>query len=140
MKSGPAYLLYELMDEILDDYFPALEALDARIDHIEAVPIHFHEDDSYSDYDRGYPTNRNLCKNEIIREWKDAMLPLRVVMTGDGISDLETKPDVDLFIGFGGVVARPPVRDGCDCWLTDMHETAVISNVLEGEPIGPRDA
>lgn len=35
MKSGPAYLLYELMDEILDDYFPALEALDERIDHIE---------------------------------------------------------------------------------------------------------
>lgn len=35
MKSGPAYLLYELMDEVLDDYFPALEALDERIDSIE---------------------------------------------------------------------------------------------------------
>ena len=35
MKTGPAYLLYELMDEVLDDYFPALEALDARIDAIE---------------------------------------------------------------------------------------------------------
>ena len=35
MKTGPAYLLYELMDEVLDDYFPALEALDARIDDIE---------------------------------------------------------------------------------------------------------
>lgn len=35
MKTGPAYLLYELMDEVLDDYFPALEALDERIDKIE---------------------------------------------------------------------------------------------------------
>jgi magnesium transporter len=35
MKSGPAYLLYEMMDAVLDDYFPALEALDARIDGIE---------------------------------------------------------------------------------------------------------
>ena len=35
MKTGPAYLLYELMDEVLDDYFPALEKLDERIDHIE---------------------------------------------------------------------------------------------------------
>jgi magnesium transporter len=35
MKSGPARLLYEVMDETLDDYFPALEALDKRIDSIE---------------------------------------------------------------------------------------------------------
>lgn len=35
MKSGPPYLLYELMDEVLDDYFPALEKLDKYIDHIE---------------------------------------------------------------------------------------------------------
>ncbi len=35
MRTGPAQLLYELMDEVLDDYFPALDALDARIDGIE---------------------------------------------------------------------------------------------------------
>ncbi len=35
MKGGPARLLYEMMDEVLDDYFPALEALDGRIDLIE---------------------------------------------------------------------------------------------------------
>jgi magnesium transporter len=36
MQSGPAYLLYELMDETLDDYFPALDTLNTRIDHIES--------------------------------------------------------------------------------------------------------
>jgi magnesium transporter len=35
MQSGPARLLYEMMDEVLDDYFPALDALDGRIDGIE---------------------------------------------------------------------------------------------------------
>lgn len=35
MQSGPAYLLYELMDEVLDDYFPALDALDEKIDSLE---------------------------------------------------------------------------------------------------------
>jgi magnesium transporter len=35
MKPGPAYLLYEIMDEVLDDYFPALDVLDERIDHLE---------------------------------------------------------------------------------------------------------
>jgi magnesium transporter len=36
MQPGPAYLLYELMDEVLDDYFPALDVLDERIDELEA--------------------------------------------------------------------------------------------------------
>jgi magnesium transporter len=35
MQNGPAYLLYELMDEVLDDYFPALDSLDEKIDSLE---------------------------------------------------------------------------------------------------------
>jgi len=92
------------------------------IEHLEAVPIEFGEGGSYADYGRDYPTTRNFGKNEIIREWKAAMLPERVVMIGDGASDLETKPDVDLMIGFGGVVARSKVEKGCDFWLPDMTD------------------
>lgn len=35
MKAGTGYLLYEIMDEVLDDYFPVLDALDDRIDEFE---------------------------------------------------------------------------------------------------------
>jgi magnesium transporter len=35
MKAGTGYLLYEIMDEVLDDYFPLLDALDERIDSFE---------------------------------------------------------------------------------------------------------
>lgn len=35
MKSGAAYLLYEILDEILDDYFPLLDDMDERIDDFE---------------------------------------------------------------------------------------------------------
>lgn len=35
MKSGAAYLLYEILDEILDDYFPLLDQMDERIDDFE---------------------------------------------------------------------------------------------------------
>jgi magnesium transporter len=35
MQSGAFYLLYELMDGVLDDYFPLLDALDERIDEFE---------------------------------------------------------------------------------------------------------
>lgn len=35
MQPGPAYLLYELMDEVLDDYFPLLDVMDDHIDDLE---------------------------------------------------------------------------------------------------------
>ena len=50
------------------------------------------------------------------------MLPEVVVMMGDGVSDLEAKGEVDLFIGFGGVVAREPVKVGADAWITSMAD------------------
>ncbi|RYD35978.1 MAG: HAD family hydrolase [Verrucomicrobiaceae bacterium] len=102
------------------------------IAHVEAVPVDLHEDGSYKGYGETYPTTRNLGKNEVIREWKEALLPERVVMMGDGISDMETKPDVDLFIGFGGVVARPRVMEGCDYWLTKLEMDSALSAVISG--------
>lgn len=96
------------------------------IDHVEAVPLFFDESGNYLDYGRDYPTTRNLGKNEVIREWKEALLPERVVMIGDGVSDLETKPDVDTFVGFGGVVVRPRVQQGCDFWLADMNDRSGV--------------
>jgi phosphoserine phosphatase SerB len=92
------------------------------IDHVEAVPLHFDDDGRYAGYGSGYPTTRNGGKPEIIREWKAAMLPEAVVMVGDGISDLESKAAVDLFIGFGGVIARGAVRKGADAWLENMDD------------------
>lgn len=92
------------------------------IDHVEAVPLYFDADGNYAGYGSSYATTRNGGKPEVIREWKQAMLPERVIMMGDGISDLEAKPEVDLFIGFGGVVARKPVQDGAGAWLTRMAD------------------
>jgi len=92
------------------------------IDHVEAVPLQFDAHGSYTGYGSDYPTTRNGGKPEVIREWKQAMLPEVVVMMGDGVSDLEAKGEVDLFIGFGGVVAREPVKVGADAWITSMAD------------------
>lgn len=45
MKAGTGYLLYEIMDEVLDDYFPVLDALDDRIDDFEERLFKSHEED-----------------------------------------------------------------------------------------------
>ena len=110
-------------------------ALQLGIHHVEAVPLYLNEDGSYQGYGECYPTTRNLGKNEVIREWRDAMLPERVVMIGDGISDMETKPDVDVFIGFGGVVARPKVKEGSDYWVTNMNERSNLLAMMSGDEI-----
>ena len=44
----------------------------------------------------------------------------RVVMVGDGASDLETVPVVDLFIGFGGFTAREKVRREAAAFVTSL--------------------
>jgi len=108
---------------------PLAERLGIR--HVEAVPLKFNELGEYAGYGNDYPTTRNLGKNEVIREWKNAMLPERVIMIGDGVSDLETKPDVDLMIGFGGVVSRAKVKESADIWLTDFNDTHALSAILE---------
>jgi HAD superfamily phosphoserine phosphatase-like hydrolase len=135
---GAAEMIQELKEQgwlpvILSGGFaPLIEPLAAvlGIDHVEAVPIYFNEDGSYRDYGRDYPTTRNLGKNEVIREWKKALLPQKVLMMGDGMSDLETRPDVNCFIGFGGVVARPVVQKGCDHWLTNLNDRAVVRSII----------
>lgn len=113
-------------------FAPLIEPLAVRlgIRHVEAVPLLFNELGEYSGYGADYPTTRNFGKNEIIREWKNAMLPQRVVMLGDGISDLETRSDVDLMVGFGGVVAREKVKQGADVWLMDFDDPDILASVL----------
>lgn len=90
------------------------------IDHVEAVPIIFDDKGNYQDFDADYPTTRNGGKPDIIREWKEALRPTRTIMVGDGISDLESRAQTDLFIGYGGVVSRESVRQKADIWTEDM--------------------
>jgi phosphoserine phosphatase len=99
---------------------PLARALD--IQHVEAVPLSFDATGNYEGYQTDYPTTRNGGKPEIIREWKQALLPRAVVMVGDGISDLETQSECDLFIGYGGVVSRSRVQAEADLWITSFED------------------
>jgi len=137
---GAAGLVAELKREgwlpviLSGGFLPLIQplAVSLGIDHVEAVPLYLDGHGSYAGYDAAYPTTRNLGKNEVIRDWKAAMLPEKVAMIGDGVSDLETKLDVDIFIGFGGVVRRPAVRAGSECWLESMADLVTVNEFLTG--------
>lgn len=98
-----------------------------EINHVEAVPIFFDKYGAYAGYECDFPTTRNRGKNEIINEWREATMPAKVVMVGDGISDLETQPDVDVMVGFGGVVTREKVKFGADVWVKNFDELSILS-------------
>jgi phosphoserine phosphatase len=70
---------------------------------------------TYLDYNEG-PLTVSSGKPAIVRELA-AGKHGRKLMVGDGASDLATRPEVDLFVGFGGVVARQKVKDNADVFV-----------------------
>jgi phosphoserine phosphatase len=93
-------------------YRPAIEPLAAflGIQRIEAVELFFAADGTYRDYDRDFPCTRTGGKLEVINRLRAELEPQKVVMVGDGVSDLESRPAVDLFVGFGGFVVRDRLK------------------------------
>ena len=87
------------------------------ITEVQAVPVEFHADGSYKSFDAAFPPTRSGGKPVVVRMLKERLQAGRTVMVGDGISDLETKPEVDLFVGFGGFVERPAVKDKAGAWI-----------------------
>ncbi|TLD70610.1 HAD family hydrolase [Phragmitibacter flavus] len=102
-------------------FVPCIEPLAAElgIERIEAVPLFFDEAGEYVGFGEDYPTTRNGGKVEVVEKLREEWKPEQIVMVGDGVSDLETKPAVDHFIGFGAVVVRPKVHENADSFLME---------------------
>lgn len=80
------------------------------VTRIVAVELNFTADGRYAGFDETAPTARTGGKVEVIEQLRREYQPEKVVMVGDGVSDLETKPVVDVFVGFGRYLARPKVK------------------------------
>jgi len=96
--------------------------------NVHAVPLHFAADGSYRDFDRSSPLWRNGGKIDVVRALPPGHAPLAFV--GDGITDAETQGHVARFVGFGGVVARPKVRDDADVFVAGKSLAGVLPHVL----------
>ena len=90
------------------------------IERIEAVDLFFNPDGTYRGYASDYPATRTGGKPEIVGRLRAELNPERVVMVGDGVSDLETRPVVDLFVGYGGYVTRERVKRGAAAFVTSL--------------------
>ena len=60
---------------------------------------------------------------------------------GDGITDLETRPVVDAFVAYAGVVARDTVIEAADAVVRSPSLTPILVLALGGErPLDPTAA
>lgn len=93
-----------------------------QIERTEAVPLELDAHGSYIKFDDTYPTTYNGGKPEIIAKLKEEFSPDRIIMVGDGVSDLETKDSVDLFVGFGKYTDRQKVREEADHFIYSLSD------------------
>ncbi|MEZ7957966.1 MAG: HAD-IB family phosphatase [Rubritalea sp.] len=96
------------------------------IERVEAVPLYLDEAGNYLEFDSTYPTTYNGGKPEIIIKLKEEFSPERIIMVGDGVSDLETKAEVDLFVGYGKYTDREKVREGADYFIYSLADLLEI--------------
>jgi phosphoserine phosphatase len=109
-------------------------ALGLSDDRVAAVDLQFSADGSYSDFDRASPLAAAGGKLRVIQEW-NGELARPIMMVGDGMTDLEARPAVDLFVAFAGVTARPAVLAGADVVIRQLSLAPVLPLALERPPI-----
>jgi len=64
---------------------------------------------------------------------RDLILDKRVMMVGDGSTDLATKGTVKLFVGYGGVARRKAVVDGAEIFVEGPSLAAIVPLALSRE-------
>lgn len=88
---------------------------------VHAVALRFNDAGDYEDFDRRSFLTQNGGKELVVRDVR-ARSHGRAAFVGDGASDLEAKPAVDLFIGFGGVHVRPKVKENAAVFAMTFDE------------------
>lgn len=63
-----------------------------------------------------------IIENEIRIRYKG-----RALLVGDGLSDLEARPSVDLFVGFGGAVTRARVAAEADVFIRTPYLSPIVA-------------
>lgn len=106
-------------------------ALGVSEERIAAVRLDFDPDGGYRGYDHQCPMTRSGGKQAWITA-NDARLPRRRLMVGDGVTDLETRPVVDCFAVYTGVVRRDAVVAAADVVIPGPSLDSIIELALQG--------
>ena len=101
---------------------PAAQELDIPASDVFGIDLFFNEDGSFQDFDRKAFTTRPLGKALAVKHLRESRGFGKIVIVGDGVTDVEAGAETDLMVGFGGNVVRPKVQATCDWWVTEIEE------------------
>lgn len=106
-----------------------IRAVELEYNELSGDWWHYHEPETqhkqtYLDYDEG-PLTVTSGKPKIIQELAGDKHGRRL-MVGDGSSDLATRSVVDLFVGYGGVVAREKVKKEAEVFMSNTSLTPIL--------------
>lgn len=107
--------------------------LEIAPEKVAAVDLRFDPGGEYAGFDTASPLASAGGKRRIVESWR-AELAGPVMLVGDGATDLEAKPVVDLFVAFAGVVARPKVIAGADAVIRQNSMAPVLTLALDQIP------
>lgn len=116
--------VYIISGGIRQSILPMAAFLNVPESRVHAVDVFFNEDGTYIDFDRDSVLARAGGKAEICTRLQQNGLSL--AMVGDGNTDLEAKQAGACFIGFGGVVDRPKVREHADYFVGEASLLGVL--------------
>ena len=116
--------------------FAGALGLDAQSVH--AVDIRFDEDGRYAGFDEASPLTRSGGKEVLVRELAPR-LARPILFVGDGVTDLEAAPVVDLFVAYAGVVDRPAVSGAAPVVVRSASLAPVLPLVLDESDLDPYD-
>lgn len=103
---------------------PLAEFLGVPAEQVHAVDIEFTDTGEYRGFSEASPLAYSGGKAEVCRQLNHGAGKL--VMVGDGKTDLEAKQAGAVVIGFGGVVARDAVKDQADYFVQEASLHAVL--------------
>jgi phosphoserine phosphatase len=108
---------------------PLAAALGIAQRFVHSVRLLFTASGEYEDFDRRSPLTKAGGKEVVVRDIR-ARAHGKAAFVGDGVSDLEAKPAVDCFIGFGGVHIRARVRENADVFISGPRLDAVLPYLI----------
>ncbi|KAG8195553.1 hypothetical protein JTE90_002179 [Oedothorax gibbosus] len=101
---------------------PVAKLLDIPLKNVFANSIKFYFNGEYAGFDEGEPTSHQEGKAEVVSYLKHRFGYRRLVMVGDGATDLAACPPADGFIGFGGNQVREKVKQESKWFAMSFHE------------------
>lgn len=99
--------------------------LGIKPEYVITNEIFHNKDGSYQSFNLNHPLSNNGGKKTMIQKMRAQFG--KVCFIGDGSTDLDTQDDVELFIGFGGVIRRKNIEENSHVYISNPDMTSILS-------------